>query len=242
MATLKIKLVLKLEYHADRKHDILGPGAFVEEWKVFFLSRNVFKIGLRKGQNRGGERCGVQSVCPSRSCGPHRYDHAWCHQHILLECCRACQSGWGWSTCLAGFQGGSVTRGVSSSGVESWLEMLGHQELAAVRIVKDGERKARPRTLQEGWVSGGGFSWDIFSCCQLPGPALPRLLAHHVCFAFSRADPAAAAWLLSEGSDVPPWAAMGCHCWFLWPTPPLKTQDRPLTSSVQWLMFWGRSC
>lgn len=30
IATLKIKLVLKLEHHADRKHGILGPGAFLK--------------------------------------------------------------------------------------------------------------------------------------------------------------------------------------------------------------------
>lgn len=37
---------------------------------MFFLSRNVFEIGLRKGLSGGGERCEVQSVCPSKSCGP----------------------------------------------------------------------------------------------------------------------------------------------------------------------------
>lgn len=48
MATLKIKLMLKLEYHADRKHGILGPGAFVEEWKVFSSVGMSLKLGLGK--------------------------------------------------------------------------------------------------------------------------------------------------------------------------------------------------
>lgn len=50
MATLKIKLVLKLEYHADRKHDILGPGAFVEEWKAFSSVEMSLKLGLGKAR------------------------------------------------------------------------------------------------------------------------------------------------------------------------------------------------
>lgn len=131
---------------------------------MFFLSRNVFEIGLRKGLSGGGERCEVQSVCPSRSCGPQgMIRHDVCHQHILSEWCRACQRGWGWSTHLAGIQHGSVTRGVSTSGVESWQGMLGHQELAAVRIVKDGERKVRPRTLQEGPSQWRRRSVETFS-------------------------------------------------------------------------------
>lgn len=56
---------------------------------MFFLSRNVFEIGLRKGLSGGGERCEVQSVCPSRSCGPPgMIRHDVCHQHILSEWCR----------------------------------------------------------------------------------------------------------------------------------------------------------
>lgn len=58
----------------------------------------------------------------------------------------------------------------------------------------------RPESVEE------VFSGDIFSCCRLPGPALPHLLSHTDCFTLSRTDPAAGARLLSEGSDVPPWA------------------------------------